>query len=162
MARTYSKGHARTVDDTVTHAAIGAESKSVDCRVQCRAKVPVFIYILVIPLYIGFGGLILFIMEAVPLLDGIYLIVNILLTLGFATLLPGMNGESDGIYRNTTSQLSLIVLAFYVIGGMTLLTSSFTVMAGYTRTTEASAVVESTARRPALSSYTPADRRMLS
>ena len=95
---------------------------------RCRAKVPVLFCLVLFIVYVCLGSGLLALMEDLPLVDGIHLTINLLLTLGFGTLLPGMNGEhSDGLFTNS-SQVSLFIMALYIISGMTLLASSFNVL----------------------------------
>ena len=57
-------------------------------------------------------------MEDLSFIDGFHLIVNLLLTLGFAHILPGMNGEQNGaVAVKSTSQLSLVLITFLILFG---------------------------------------------
>ena len=105
-----------------------APQPSMTSRLKCSAQVPIIICFFLIITYIGLGSLLLVIMEDLSFVDGLHLIINLLLTLGFAHLLPGMNGEQSGaVAVKSTSQLSLIVITFLILFGMTLLSSSFNV-----------------------------------
>ena len=93
---------------------------------SCFVQVPIIVCFLLVIAYIGLGSLLLVIMEDVSFIDGFHLIINLLLTLGFAHLLPGMNGEESGaVAVKSTSQLSLVLITFLILFGIVLLIKPF-------------------------------------
>ncbi len=101
----------------------------------CSNQVPLLMCAGLLAVFVGTGSLLLAVMEPqLSFIDSLHLIVNLLLTLGFAgNVLPGMSAEGS---INTTkdpssknpSQGSVILLTVLILLGMTLLSSSVNVI----------------------------------
>ncbi|XP_062582724.1 TWiK family of potassium channels protein 7-like [Saccostrea cucullata] len=87
-----------------------------------QVRVPIFVSLMLITLYI-FGGAILFSeWENWPWLDGAYFCFITLSTIGFGDLVPGMRSDSPA------NQEKLILCAFYLIFGLAIIAMCFDLM----------------------------------
>lgn len=112
-----------------------ANSRNSNC---CSNQVPLLMCAGLLAVFVGTGSLLLAVMEPqLSFVDSLHLIVNLLLTLGFAgNVLPGMSAEGSIINSTTSkdpssknpSQGSVILLTVLILLGMTLLSSSVNVI----------------------------------
>lgn len=87
-----------------------------------QVRVPIFVSLMLITLYI-FGGAILFSeWENWPWLDGAYFCFITLSTIGFGDLVPGMRSDS------VENQEKLILCSFYLIFGLAIIAMCFNLM----------------------------------
>lgn len=87
-----------------------------------QVRVPIFVSLMLIALYI-FGGAILFSeWENWPWLDGAYFCFITLSTIGFGDLVPGMRSDS------VANQEKLILCSFYLIFGLAIIAMCFDLM----------------------------------
>ena len=95
----------------------------------CAAQVPLFVCAGLLAVFVGVASLVLGLVEPeLGFVDSLHLVVNLLLTLGFAgNVLPGMSGEGKAAAASN-GQGSLVLLTFVILLGMTLLSSSFNVI----------------------------------
>lgn len=131
----------------------------------CSNQVPLLMCAALLAVFIGTGSLLLGIVEPeLGFMGSLYLLVNLLLTLGFAgNVLPGMTAEHQpGGKANQSGppQGSLILVTILILLGTTLLSSSFNVVmeasrssSSTTSTTTTTTTSTSTSHRTALSTY---------
>ena len=98
---------------------------------KCCRNAPLIACLVLMTAYIAVGSVVMSVMQDLSYVESVHLIFNLLLTLGFGTLLAGMSAEDSETLKGDAAdahQVSLIVITVYVVVGMTLLASCFNIL----------------------------------